>query len=99
MKHSISPVVRIAVEPMSPSDLPKLVEGLKKLSRSDPSIECITEDTGEHFIAGNGEQHLLVGFGELVNEYARCEIKKSEFIVSFKETVTATSSQICMSKS
>lgn len=30
MKFSVSPVVRVAVEPKNPSDLPKLVEGLKR---------------------------------------------------------------------
>merc|ERR1719330_763827 len=34
MKFSVSPVVRVAVEPKNPSDLPKLVEGLKRLSKS-----------------------------------------------------------------
>ena len=28
MKFSVSPVVRVAVEPKNPQDLPKLVEGL-----------------------------------------------------------------------
>merc|ERR1712096_562547 len=36
MKFSVSPVVRVAVEPKNPADLPKLVEGLKRLSKSDP---------------------------------------------------------------
>ena len=30
MKFSVSPVVRVAVEPKVASDLPKLVEGLKR---------------------------------------------------------------------
>jgi len=30
MKFSVSPVVRVAVEAKNPSDLPKLVEGLKR---------------------------------------------------------------------
>ena len=30
MKFSVSPVVRVAVEPKNPSDLPKLVEGKSK---------------------------------------------------------------------
>lgn len=34
MKFSVSPVVRVAVEPKVASDLPKLVEGLKRLSKS-----------------------------------------------------------------
>ncbi|KAH8039698.1 hypothetical protein HPB51_008291 [Rhipicephalus microplus] len=36
MKFSVSPVVRVAVEPQNASDLPKLVEGLKRLAKSDP---------------------------------------------------------------
>ena len=39
MKFSVSPVVRVAVEPNVASDLPKLVEGLKRLSRSDPMVQ------------------------------------------------------------
>merc|ERR1712086_774011 len=36
MKYSVSPVVKVAVKPKDGKDLPKLVEGLKKLSKSDP---------------------------------------------------------------
>ena len=39
MKFSVSPVVRVAVECKNPSDLPKLVEGLKRLSKSDPMVQ------------------------------------------------------------
>lgn len=38
MKFSVSPVVRVAVEVKNPQDLPKLVEGLKRLSKSDPLV-------------------------------------------------------------
>lgn len=39
MKYSVSPVVRVAVECKNPQDLPKLVEGLKRLSKSDPLVQ------------------------------------------------------------
>merc|ERR1712242_610184 len=39
MKFSVSPVVRVAVEPRNAADLPKLVEGLKRLSKSDPMVQ------------------------------------------------------------
>lgn len=52
MKFSVSPVVRVAVSPKVASDLPKLVEGLKRLSKSDPMVLCLMEETGEHIIAG-----------------------------------------------
>ncbi len=44
MKFSVSPVVRVAVEPKVASDLPKLVEGLKRLSRSDPMVQVRGRD-------------------------------------------------------
>jgi elongation factor 2 len=59
MKFSVSPVVRVAVEPKNPSDLPKLVEGLKRLSKSDPCVRCYIEESGEHIVAGAGELHLV----------------------------------------
>ncbi len=52
MKFSVSPVVRVAVEAKNPSDLPKLVEGLKRLAKSDPMVLCIIEESGEHIVAG-----------------------------------------------
>ena len=39
MKFSVSPVVCVAVEAKNPSDLPKLVEGLKRLAKSDPMVQ------------------------------------------------------------
>merc|ERR1711893_131789 len=47
MKFSVSPVVRVAVECKNPSELPKLVEGLKRLAKSDPMVQCIIEESGE----------------------------------------------------
>lgn len=38
MKYTVSPVVRVSVTARNPSDLPKLVEGLAKLSKSDPLV-------------------------------------------------------------
>jgi len=100
MKFSVSPVVRVAVEPKNPADLPKLVEGLKRLSRSDPLVQCSTEDTGEHIVAGAGELHLEICIKDLVEEYmGGAEIKVSEPVVSFRETVVAESSEVCLSKS
>ena len=43
------------------SDLPKLVEGLKRLARSDPMVQCIIEETGEHIIAGEGAGRAASG--------------------------------------
>ena len=99
MKYSVSPVVRVAVEVKNASDLPKLVEGLRKLSKSDPLVVCTTEESGEHIIAGCGELHIEICLKDLEEEYAKCPIKKGDPVVSYKETVIAESSQVCLSKS
>jgi len=99
MKYSVSPVVRVAVDVKNASDLPKLVDGLKKLSKSDPLVLCYTEESGEHIIAGCGELHIEICLKDLVEEYAKCEIKIGDPVVTYKETVTEESSQMCLSKS
>nr|CAD7573554.1 unnamed protein product [Timema californicum] len=99
MKFSVSPVVRVAVEPKNPADLPKLVEGLKRLAKSDPMVQCIIEESGEHIIAGAGELHLEICLKDLEEDHACIPIKKSDPVVSYRETVSAESDQMCLSKS
>ena len=65
MKHSVSPVVKITVRPKDGKDLPKLFEGLKLLSKSDPLVVCTTEESGEHVIAGCGELRVEICLKDL----------------------------------
>ena len=60
MKFSGSPVVQVAVEVKNAADLPKLVEGLKRLSKSDPCVQAWISPSGEHIVAGAGELHLEI---------------------------------------
>uniref|UniRef100_A0A8C9VWW2 Elongation factor 2 n=1 Tax=Scleropages formosus TaxID=113540 RepID=A0A8C9VWW2_SCLFO len=99
MKFSVSPVVRVAVEAKNPADLPKLVEGLKRLAKSDPMVQCIIEESGEHIIAGAGELHLEICLKDLEDDHACIPIKKSDPVVSYRETVSEESDQMCLSKS
>jgi elongation factor 2 len=99
MKYSVSPVVRVAVSVKDAKDLPKLVDGLKKLSKSDPLVQCITEDSGEHVIAGCGELHVEICLKDLEEDFAKCTIIKGDPVVTYKETITEESSQMCLSKS
>lgn len=99
MKYSVSPVVRVAVKPKNQSELPKLIQGMKRLAKSDPLVLCINdEETGENIIAGSGELHVEICINDLINEYSQIEIIKSDPIVSYRETVTETS-PTAMSKS
>merc|ERR1719201_1003246 len=99
MKFSVSPVVRCAAEPKNSADLPKLVEGMKRLAKSDPMVLCYTEESGEHIIAASGELHLEICLQDLQNDFMGTEVKVSDPVVSFRETVTEKSPAICLSKS
>ncbi|XP_013782396.1 elongation factor 2 [Limulus polyphemus] len=99
MKFSVSPVVRVAVEPQNPADLPKLVEGLKRLAKSDPMVQCIIEESGEHIIAGAGELHLEICLKDLEEDHAGIPLKKTDPVVSYRETVSEESKITCLSKS
>jgi len=99
MKFSVSPVVRVAVRCKNPADLPKLVEGLKRLSKADPMVQIFSEESGEHIIAGAGELHLEICLKDLEEDHACIPIVKTDPVVSYRETVTDHSSVMCLSKS
>ena len=100
MKFSVSPVVRCAVEPKNSADLPKLVEGMKRLAKSDPMVLCYTEESGEHIIAASGELHLEICLQDLQNDFMNgAEIKVSDPVVSFRETCRMHSTETCLAKS
>lgn len=75
MKFSVSPVVRVAVEPQNASELPKLVEGLKRLAKSDPMVQCLIAESGEHIVAGAGELHLEICLKDLEEDHAGIPLK------------------------
>merc|ERR1712196_588153 len=99
MKYSVSPVVRVSVKPKDGKDLPKLVEGLKKLGKSDPLVVCEMGESGEHIVAGCGELHVEICLKDLREEYAQCDFVMSDPVVSYRETVGNESSQTCLAKS
>ena len=99
MKFSVSPVVRCAVEPKNSADLPKLVEGMKRLAKSDPMVLCYTEESGEHIIAASGELHLEICLQDLQNDFMGTEVKVSDPVVSFRETCIGKSTETCLAKS
>jgi len=99
MKFSVSPVVRVAVEPKDQQQLPKLVEGMKRLAKSDPMVLCVSSESGEHIIAGAGELHLEICLKDLEEDHAGIPLKKSDPVVSYRETVNEESDRMCLSKS
>ncbi|KAG8219625.1 P-loop containing nucleoside triphosphate hydrolase protein [Butyriboletus roseoflavus] len=99
MKFSVSPVVQVAVEVKNAADLPKLVEGLKRLSKSDPCVQAWIAETGEHIVAGAGELHLEICLKDLQEDHAGVPLKISDPVVGYRETVKTESSIVALSKS
>ncbi|KAJ7146292.1 P-loop containing nucleoside triphosphate hydrolase protein [Mycena epipterygia] len=99
MRFSVSPVVQVAVEVKNAADLPKLVEGLKRLSKSDPCVQTWINETGEHIVAAAGELHLEICLKDLVEDHAGVPLKISDPVVPYRETVNAESSIVALSKS
>ncbi|MBI2541249.1 elongation factor EF-2, partial [Candidatus Woesearchaeota archaeon] len=94
LKHIFEPVITKAIEAKKPSDLPKLIEVLRKVAREDPSIVIeINEETGENLISGMGELHLEIIENRIITE-KNVEVKTSPPIVVFRESITKKSPEV-----
>ena len=91
-------VVKIATEPLNPSDLPKMVEGLRKINKSYPLAVTKVEESGEHTIMGTGEIMLDSIMKDLRDLYSEVEVKVADPVVTFCETVVETSSLKCFAE-
>ncbi|ETW81849.1 hypothetical protein HETIRDRAFT_173530 [Heterobasidion irregulare TC 32-1] len=80
------PIVRVALEPAMPADMPKLIRGMKLLSQADPCVETFQQQTGEHVILTAGELHLERCLKDLRERFAKVDIHPSKPIVPFRET-------------
>ncbi|KAG0214816.1 Cytoplasmic GTPase/eEF2-like protein (ribosomal biogenesis) [Mortierella sp. NVP41] len=92
-----APIVRVALEPEDPSQMAQLVKGLQLLNQADPSVQVLTQETGEHVILTSGEVHLQRCMADLRERFARIEISMSEPIVPFRETAVDMPAQIVTS--
>ncbi|CAC5382683.1 unnamed protein product [Mytilus coruscus] len=50
LKFNTNSVIKIAVEPVNPSELPKMLDGLRKVNKSYPLLNTKVEESGEHII-------------------------------------------------
>jgi len=88
-------VFKVAIEPLIPSELPKMLEGLRKVNKSYPLLRTRVEESGEHILIGTGELYLDCVLHDLRFMYSEIEIKVSDPSVSFQETVINTSAIKC----
>lgn len=98
IRHMTESVFKIAVEPINPSELPKMLEGLRKVNKSYPLIATQVEDSGEHTVLGTGELYMDCVLHDLRRVYAEMEIKVSDPVTRFRETVVETSAMMCHSQ-
>jgi ribosome assembly protein 1 len=85
------PIVRVALEPVNPTQMDKLERGLQLLNQADPCVQTFLEDTGEHILATAGELHLERCLKDLKERFAGIEITASEPVIPYRETFIETS--------
>jgi U5 small nuclear ribonucleoprotein component len=95
IRFNTTPVVKVAIEPLIPSELPKMLEGLRKIGKSYPILVTKVEESGEHILIGTGELYLDCVLHDLRLMYSEIEIKVSDPSVCFCETVIDTSAIKC----
>lgn len=98
LRFDTKSVVKLAVEPFNPSELPKMVEALRRINKSYPLITTKVEESGEHVILGTGELYLDCVMHDLRHLYTNMEVKVADPVVSFCETVVESSSLNCFSE-
>ncbi|EJU03216.1 translation elongation factor 2 [Dacryopinax primogenitus] len=84
--YQAAPIVRVALEPAEPANMPKLIRGLRLLSQADPCVETFQQQTGEYVIITAGELHLERCLKDLRERFAKIDIQASKPIVPFRET-------------
>jgi elongation factor 2 len=91
IRHIFQPVITKSIEVKNSSDLPKLIEILRKVAKEDPSIKVeINDETGENLISGMGELHLEIIEGRIKTEKG-LEVKTGPPIVVYRETISKQS--------
>ena len=89
IRHYSEPVVTVAVEPKAMKDLPKFIDALRSLAKSDASLQVFTnQETGEALLAGMGELHLEITVYRLEEEQ-NIKVNVSEPIVVYRESISS----------
>lgn len=88
LNFEATPIVRVAIEPKQPSEMPQLVKGMKLLNQADPCVQILIQETGEHVLVTAGEVHLQRCLDDLKERFAKIQISVSEPIIPFRETIT-----------
>ncbi|MFT4575405.1 MAG: elongation factor G [Polaribacter sp.] len=84
------PVIGIAVEPKTKTDVEKMGVALSKLAEEDPTFQVKTDEaSGQTIISGMGELHLDIIVDRMRREFG-VELNQGEPQVEYKEALTRT---------
>ncbi len=82
------PVIGIAIEPKTQTDMDKMGMAIAKLTEEDPTFKVHTdEETGQTVISGMGELHLEIILDRLKREF-KVECNQGAPQVSYREAIT-----------
>ncbi|KAJ3383722.1 U5 small nuclear ribonucleoprotein component, partial [Lobulomyces angularis] len=98
LRYSTLAAMKVAVEPVNPTELPKMLDGLRKVNKSYSILQTKVEESGEHIILGTGELYLDCVLHDLRRLYSEIEIKVADPVVKFCETVVESSSLKCFAE-
>ena len=91
-------VVKLSIEPRKPSELPIMVDALRKVTRCYPLVSTRKEESGEYVLLGTGELQLDCAMHDLRHVYSHIDIKVAVPVVRFTETVQEPSSLLCFAE-
>lgn len=88
------PVIAVAIEAKSSADQEKMLAGLQKLEKEDPSCRLRNDpETGQILLSGMGELHLDILVDRLLREHkVQANVGKPQ--VSYREAISAPASAV-----
>lgn len=86
------PVISVVVEAKSSADQEKMLEGLQRLEKEDPSCRLRTDaETGQILLSGMGELHLDILVDRLLREH-KVQANVGRPQVAYRETIASRTS-------
>ena len=83
------PVIAVVVEAKSSADQDKMLEGLQRLEKEDPSCRLRNDpETGQTLLSGMGELHLDILIDRLLREY-KIQANVGRPQVAYRESISA----------
>lgn len=93
-------VYRLALEPLEPAELPRILLALRALAKVYPAAEIRAEESGEHVVSGSGELYLDCLLHDVREVMAKgAEVRVSDPFARLRESVGGLSTVQCIATS